>query len=112
MSLISIYDDRITNPINVGKVLPADVCIEQCVILSRHLDNCSDLMQRDSLTEDILFRKGGGKRGRRNSKPILPVKEWVEVVPTNMKGRIEFSCGHYHMLAGHRYSSVRLRLFR
>lgn len=106
MSLVRVYDNEITNnSYNMGKAVPQDSFdMERAVYVARHMDGCSDLMQRDNYTEDLLVRGGKRKRGRRSNKPFFPLKEEVTVHPTKIPNYIGFRCRHFEMIALLRHS--------
>lgn len=112
MSIIHVESEDITNSINVGKAIPEKTCIEQCVWLSRHMDGCSDLMQRDAITDLILVRSNKRKRSK-SYKPVFPVKEVVTISKVKIPKYVGFSCKHYHMRACLRcWRSDALRMFK
>ena len=105
MSLITVYDQELTNSkFNVGKAVPKDSFdMERAILLSRHLDGCSDLMQRHYTTEALLILGGKRKRGRRSNKPFFPIKEEVRTCQTKLPnymgtnsamGRLAGTCIH------------------
>jgi len=102
MSLIQVRSQEISSQLN-QKAVPAGTCIEQCVMLSRFMIGCSDLLQRDFYTELLLRHGMKRKRSRKSYKPFFPIKETLTVMPSRVKGYVDFSCRHYTMGAVLRY---------
>ena len=105
MSLIQIIENEITNSrYNMGKAVPkANFDMPREVNLARHLDGCSDLMQRHYPTEELLILGNKRKRGRRSYKPFFPVKEVVRTSKVKIPNYIGFSCRHFAMYGMLRY---------
>ena len=104
MSLIQVFNNEIYK-FNCGKAVPQDSFdLERAVYRARHMDNCVDLVQRHTYTEDLLIRGCKRKRGRRSNKPFFPLKEEIDVHPVEIPNYIGFRCRHFEMIALLRYS--------
>ena len=115
MSLIAVYDRELTNSkFNIGKAIPKDCFdMKREIMVARHLDGCSDLMQRHYPTEELLILGCKRKRSRRSNKPFFPIKEEVHTCQTKLPNYVGFSCRHYIMHACLRYniSPYLMRIF-